>query len=40
VREVAKNRLQIAPIETVDGTPVIDVKPVLSSVPDFWSLLS
>jgi tRNA-Thr(GGU) m(6)t(6)A37 methyltransferase TsaA len=29
VRRIAKNRLRIGPIEAVDGTPVIDIKPVL-----------
>jgi len=29
VREVAKNRLRIGPIEAIDGTPVIDIKPVI-----------
>jgi tRNA-Thr(GGU) m(6)t(6)A37 methyltransferase TsaA len=29
VREIAKNRLRIGPIETIDGTPVIDIKPVM-----------
>ena len=28
VREVAGNRLRIGPIEVVDGTPVVDIKPV------------
>ena len=35
VRRVAKNRLRIGPIEAIDGTPVIDIKPVLSDVRDF-----
>ena len=30
VRRVTKNRLRIGPIEAIDGTPVIDIKPVLS----------
>ena len=30
VREIAGTRLRIGPIEAVDGTPVIDIKPVLS----------
>ena len=34
VRKVVKNRLRIGPIEAIDGTPVIDIKPVLS-VQDF-----
>jgi tRNA-Thr(GGU) m(6)t(6)A37 methyltransferase TsaA len=29
VREVAANRLRIGPIEAIDGTPVVDMKPVL-----------
>lgn len=32
VREVAKNRLRIGPIEAIDGTPVVDIKPVRCSV--------
>jgi tRNA-Thr(GGU) m(6)t(6)A37 methyltransferase TsaA len=30
VRRVSRNRLRIGPIEAIDGTPVIDIKPVLS----------
>jgi len=30
VRRIVKNRLRIGPIEAIDGTPVIDIKPVLS----------
>ncbi len=29
VRKIAKNRLRIGPIEVIDGTPVVDIKPVL-----------
>jgi tRNA-Thr(GGU) m(6)t(6)A37 methyltransferase TsaA len=29
VKEVATNRLRIGPIEAIDGTPVVDIKPVL-----------
>jgi tRNA-Thr(GGU) m(6)t(6)A37 methyltransferase TsaA len=29
VRTVAKNRVLIGPIEAIDGTPVVDIKPVL-----------
>ena len=32
VREVEKNRLRIGPIEAIDGTPVVDIKPVLCGV--------
>jgi tRNA-Thr(GGU) m(6)t(6)A37 methyltransferase TsaA len=35
VRKVVKNRLRIGPIEAIDGTPVIDIKPVLGDVRDF-----
>ncbi len=35
VRKVVKNRLRIGPIEAIDGTPVIDIKPVLSGAQDF-----
>ena len=34
VRKIVKGRLRIGPIEAIDGTPVIDIKPVLS-VRDF-----
>ena len=29
VKEIVGNRLRIGPIEAIDGTPVVDVKPVL-----------
>jgi tRNA-Thr(GGU) m(6)t(6)A37 methyltransferase TsaA len=29
VRAIEENRLRVGPIEAVDGTPVIDIKPVL-----------
>ena len=35
VRRVSKNRLRIGPIEAIDGTPVIDIKPLLSGLQDF-----
>jgi tRNA-Thr(GGU) m(6)t(6)A37 methyltransferase TsaA len=35
VKRIAKNRLRIGPIEAIDGTPVIDIKPVLSGLEDF-----
>lgn len=35
VRRISNNRLRIGPIEAIDGTPVIDIKPVLSDVQDF-----
>lgn len=30
VLEIAGNRLRIGPLEAIDGTPVIDIKPVLA----------
>jgi tRNA-Thr(GGU) m(6)t(6)A37 methyltransferase TsaA len=30
IRKIVKNRLRVGPIEAIDGTPVIDIKPVLS----------
>ncbi len=35
IREIANNRLRIGPIEAIDGTPVVDIKPVLSNRGDF-----
>lgn len=35
VRRVVRNRLRIGPIEAVDGTPVVDIKPVLAGPRDF-----
>jgi len=35
IRRIVKNRLRIGPIEAIDGTPVVDIKPVLSGVKDF-----
>ena len=29
VKRIAGNRLRIGPIEAIDGTPVVDIKPVL-----------
>jgi tRNA-Thr(GGU) m(6)t(6)A37 methyltransferase TsaA len=34
VRRIVENRLLIGPMEALDGTPVIDIKPVLSAVRD------
>ena len=31
VREISETRLLIGPIEAIDGTPVVDIKPVLDS---------
>ena len=34
VLEIAGNRLKIKPIEAIDGTPVVDIKPVLQQSAD------
>ena len=34
VREIAGTRLRVGPIEAVDGTPVMDIKPVLKGGAD------
>jgi tRNA-Thr(GGU) m(6)t(6)A37 methyltransferase TsaA len=35
VREIADASLKVGPIEAIDGTPVVDLKPVLSTAADF-----
>lgn len=35
VRRITGRRLRIGPIEAIDGTPVIDIKPVLATRRDF-----
>lgn len=35
VRRIAGSRLRIGPIEVIDGTPVVDIKPVLAGLQDF-----
>jgi tRNA-Thr(GGU) m(6)t(6)A37 methyltransferase TsaA len=35
VRKVERNRLRIGPIEAIDGTPVVDIKPALRCAPKF-----
>lgn len=32
VLQIAGSRLKVAPIETIDGTPIVDVKPVLKAI--------
>jgi len=34
VLEIAGNRLKVGPIEAIDGTPVVDIKPVLPQCAD------
>jgi tRNA (Thr-GGU) A37 N-methylase len=34
VLEIAGNRLKVGPIEAIDGTPVVDIKPVLRQTAD------
>jgi len=35
VLQTQKNRLTIGPIEAIDGTPVVDIKPVVEQANDF-----
>jgi tRNA-Thr(GGU) m(6)t(6)A37 methyltransferase TsaA len=35
VFEFADNRLKVGPIEAIDGTPVLDIKPVLKGTADW-----
>jgi tRNA-Thr(GGU) m(6)t(6)A37 methyltransferase TsaA len=32
IREISRHRLRIGPIEAIDGTPVVDIKPILCGV--------
>ena len=34
VRELIGNRLKVGPLEAIDGTPVVDIKPVLKQSAD------
>lgn len=34
VLEVAGHRLRVAPLEAIDGTPIVDIKPVLGGPED------
>jgi tRNA-Thr(GGU) m(6)t(6)A37 methyltransferase TsaA len=34
VLEIAGDRLRVGPLEAIDGTPVVDIKPVLSNEAD------
>jgi len=33
VLEVTEQKLRVAPLEAIDGTPIVDIKPVLASSP-------
>jgi tRNA-Thr(GGU) m(6)t(6)A37 methyltransferase TsaA len=35
LRQIDRNRLLLGPMEALDGTPVIDIKPVLVAVTDY-----
>ena len=35
VRKIVRNRLRVGPVEAIDGTPVVDIKPMLCGVRDF-----
>ena len=34
VRQVEASRIRVGPLEALDGTPVVDIKPVLARPPD------
>jgi tRNA-Thr(GGU) m(6)t(6)A37 methyltransferase TsaA len=34
VLEIAGNRLKVGPLEAIDGTPIVDIKPVISQSKD------
>ncbi|MCS6288679.1 MAG: tRNA (N6-threonylcarbamoyladenosine(37)-N6)-methyltransferase TrmO [Nitrospira sp.] len=34
VLEVAENRLRVTPMEAIDGTPIVDIKPILARSDD------
>ncbi len=34
ILEIAGTRLKVGPLEAIDGTPIIDLKPVLAAVAD------
>ncbi len=36
VLEIAGSRLKVGPIEAIDGTPVVDIKPVLPQSADAY----
>jgi tRNA-Thr(GGU) m(6)t(6)A37 methyltransferase TsaA len=33
IRAIAGNRLRVGPIEAIDGTPIVDIKPVIGRRP-------
>jgi tRNA (Thr-GGU) A37 N-methylase len=35
VHEISGMRLYVGPLEAIDGTPVVDIKPVLDDSADF-----
>jgi tRNA-Thr(GGU) m(6)t(6)A37 methyltransferase TsaA len=34
IRQIQQNKLQVGPLEAIDGTPVVDIKPVLDRSAD------
>ena len=34
VLEIVENRIKVGPMEAIDGTPVVDIKPALDGWPD------
>jgi tRNA-Thr(GGU) m(6)t(6)A37 methyltransferase TsaA len=37
VRQIEGNRLKVGPLEAIDGTPVVDIKPVLADSADVYN---
>jgi tRNA (Thr-GGU) A37 N-methylase len=35
IREIVGNRLKVEPLEAIDGTPIVDIKPVLTESVDW-----
>ena len=35
VLEVRRGEIRAGPLEAIDGTPIVDIKPVLEDVPDY-----
>jgi tRNA-Thr(GGU) m(6)t(6)A37 methyltransferase TsaA len=34
IREIIGNKLKVGPLEAIDGTPIVDIKPVLAQSAD------
>jgi tRNA (Thr-GGU) A37 N-methylase len=34
VLEIRENKIKVAPLEVIDGTPIVDIKPILKKSDD------